>query len=117
VTAAADAAGRRAYSGWQRDRAALMFGLSTTRVGLLLAAVVAGVGWFVTGERLIALPFHAAAVTVLLALAFVRVAGRTSDEWAHRRRARGRRPPPPHPVPLRTGRPGGARRRPAGAPG
>ncbi len=82
MTAAADPAGRRTYSGWQPDRSTLMFGLSTTRVLLLVAAVVAAVAWFVTGERLLALPFHAGGVGLLLALAFARVAGRTSDEWA-----------------------------------
>jgi hypothetical protein len=97
VTASsASAASRRTYSGWQRDRSTLMFGLSTTRVLLLVAAVVTGVAWFVTGERLLALPIHAAGIGLLLTLAFLRVAGRTSDEWArtaagHAVASRGRR--------------------------
>jgi len=73
---------RRSFGGWQRDRTAVLLGLSGPRVLLLVAAVAVGVAWFVAGERLPTLPAHAAASAALAGLASVRLAGRTADEWA-----------------------------------
>jgi len=85
VTAAASPAGpapRRTFGGWQRDRTAVLLGLSGPRVLLLVGAVAVGVAWFVAGEHLAALPVHAAAMGLLAGFAFVRLGGRTADEWA-----------------------------------
>lgn len=74
-------AGARTYFGWQQDRVAFLFGMSGQRAAMLAAAVLIAV-WPVTTARLqtgyIAWPIAA----TLLILAFLRIGGRTVDEWA-----------------------------------
>ena len=70
----------RSYFGWQRDKVAFMYGMSGQRFAVLAAAVLLGV-WPLTMASM-----HAAIIlwpiaAVLAVLAFLRVGGRTVDEW------------------------------------
>jgi hypothetical protein len=69
------------FGGWQRDRGSALLGLSGPRVALLGAATAAGVTWLVTGPRLVLLPVLGSVGVLCAAAAFVRIAGRTVDEW------------------------------------
>jgi hypothetical protein len=70
----------QAYYGWQHERVNFLFGMSGRRTALVAVAVLVAVQP-VSAARLsdaiVAWPVAAA----LLALAYVRVAGRTVDEW------------------------------------
>ena len=73
--------GARTYGGWQAEKVTFLFGLSTTRTALTLAAVVAlivPIAQTKLREGLVAWPL----AVLLASAAFVRVAGRTVDEWA-----------------------------------
>ncbi|MFF2075399.1 SCO6880 family protein [Kitasatospora sp. NPDC058162] len=70
----------RTYFGWQQERVAFLFGLSTQRAAMLGGAVLALIWPFAISY------LRAGLVTwplsfVLFLLAFIRVAGRTVDEW------------------------------------
>lgn len=72
----------RSYFGWQQDKVAFMYGMSGQRFAMLAVAVLLGV-WPLTISSL-----HTGMITwpvavVLAVLAFVRVGGRTVDEWAN----------------------------------
>ncbi|MFI5527004.1 SCO6880 family protein [Kitasatospora sp. NPDC051853] len=71
----------RTYFGWQEERVAFLFGLSTQRAAMLGAAVLAGIWPFAISHVRVGLVTWPVAF-VLLLLAFVRIAGRTVDEWA-----------------------------------
>jgi hypothetical protein len=77
-----DQAGRaaRTYTGWQMEKVAFLFGLSTRRAMMLGAAVLAAILPIATVRMTAGLVFWPAAV-VFAATALVRVAGRTADEW------------------------------------
>jgi len=84
VTAQQDTPGRdgpRQYLGWQGEKVAFIFGLSGQRAAFIAAAVLAAI-WPIAvsqpAEGLVLWPLAA----LLAAAAFVRVAGRTADEWA-----------------------------------
>jgi hypothetical protein len=81
TTASAQAARARTYFGWQPEKVAFLFGMSAQRAVMLVAAVLAAV-WPLAVSRpaLVVLTWPIA--LLLAAAAFVRVAGRTSDEWA-----------------------------------
>jgi hypothetical protein len=70
----------RTYSGWQQEKVAFLFGLSGQRAATIAAAVLAAILPIAASrpaEVLVTWP-----VALVLALAaFVRVAGRTADEW------------------------------------
>ncbi len=70
----------RAYAGWQQDKVAFLFGLSGQRAAMIAGAVLAAI-WPIAVARPAegALTWPAAAV--LAAAAFVRVGGRSADEW------------------------------------
>jgi len=75
-----DAPAARTYGGWQAERVAFLFGLSGRRALLLAAAVLAAILPVATtdiGQAAVMWPL----ALILLAAAFVRVAGRTADEW------------------------------------
>lgn len=83
MTALADGPGpvARTYGGWQRDRSAFAFGLSPLRAGMCAAAVLCAVIPLVArslGAALLFVPLG----LLLVAAAFVRVAGRYTNEWA-----------------------------------
>ena len=70
----------QAYGGWQHERVNFLFGMSGRRTALVVAAVLAAVQPVSAGQlsdALVCWPLAA----LLLALAYVRVAGRTVDEW------------------------------------
>jgi len=83
VTALADGPGpvARTYGGWQRDRSAFAFGLSPLRAALCAAAVLCAVIPLVARSLGAALLFVPVGL-LLVAAAFVRVAGRYTNEWA-----------------------------------
>ncbi|MEV6986485.1 SCO6880 family protein [Sphaerisporangium sp. NPDC051017] len=70
----------RTYFGWQEEKVAFIFGLSGRRAAML------GIGVLAAAWPLAASDFRQGAVcwpvaAVLITLAFVRIAGRTVDEW------------------------------------
>jgi hypothetical protein len=71
----------RTYFGWQQDRVAFLFGLSGQRAAMLATAVVVGT-WPLTIANLrtglLAWPIAG----LLVLVTFLRVGGRTVDEWA-----------------------------------
>jgi hypothetical protein len=73
--------GARTYSGWQQEKVAFLFGMSGQRAAMLAVAVLAAV-WPVTTTHLRAGFVAWPIAGVLLVLAFLRVGGRTVDEWA-----------------------------------
>ncbi|GHJ45918.1 lipoprotein [Catellatospora sp. TT07R-123] len=87
--------GPRTYMGWQQEKVAFLFGMSAQRAAMVAAAVLAGI-WPVAASRpqagVVLWPVAAALAT----LAFLRLGGRTVDEWAaafvsyHANRARNR---------------------------
>ncbi|MEV7601680.1 SCO6880 family protein [Kitasatospora sp. NPDC089797] len=71
----------RTYFGWQQEKVAFLFGLSLQRAAMLGAGILALIWPFAISY------IRAGLVTwplsfVLFLLAFVRIAGRTVDEWA-----------------------------------
>jgi hypothetical protein len=71
----------RTYFGWQQEKVAFMFGMSAQRAAMLGGGVLLAI-WPLAASRL-----QAGLVTwplslLLVALAYVRIAGRTVDEWA-----------------------------------
>jgi hypothetical protein len=75
-----DAPSSRTYLGWQQEKVAFLFGLSGQRAAMIAAAVLAVIVPITEArpaEGLVTWP----AAAVLLAAAFVRVGGRTADEW------------------------------------
>jgi hypothetical protein len=84
VTAPQDTPGRdgpRQYRGWQGEKVAFIFGLSGQRAAFIAAAVLAAI-WPIAvsqpAEGVVLWPLAA----LLAAAAFVRIGGRTADEWA-----------------------------------
>ncbi|MFD0633138.1 SCO6880 family protein [Catenulispora yoronensis] len=74
-------ASARAYQGWQVEKINFMFGLSTQRALMLGAAVLIAtmpIAMSHTSGIVVAWPVS----LVLALLVFVRIAGRTTDEWA-----------------------------------
>lgn len=70
----------RDYFGWQVERVAFMFGMSGSRVFMLAVAAIIVIWPFIIADFLfgiIAWPIAA----IMVALAFLRVRGRTADEW------------------------------------
>lgn len=70
----------RTYTGWQQEKVAFLFGLSGQRAATIAAAVLAAILPIAASrpaEGLVAWPVAA----ILAMAAFVRVAGRTADEW------------------------------------
>jgi hypothetical protein len=70
----------RVYGGWQRDRSAFLFGLTPARAGLCVGAVLLLMVPVIASSLPLALLTVPGAVLVV-GLAFVRVAGRTANEW------------------------------------
>ncbi|GLY33408.1 SCO6880 family protein [Kineosporia sp. NBRC 101731] len=70
----------RTYLGWQPEKVAFMFGLSGQRVALIVAAVLAGI-WPLAASRIALAPIAWPIALILAGLAFLRIAGRTVDEW------------------------------------
>ena len=71
----------RTYFGWQQEKVAFMFGMSAQRAAMLGGGILLAI-WPLAASRL-----QAGIVTwplslLLVALAYVRIAGRTVDEWA-----------------------------------
>jgi hypothetical protein len=71
----------RTYAGWQQEKTAVVFGMSGQRCFELGTAVLLAI-WPLAASRislgLITWPLAA----LMVALAFVRIASRTTDEWA-----------------------------------
>ncbi len=75
-----EAPSSRTYLGWQQEKVAFLFGLSGQRAAMIAAAVLAVIVPITEArpaEGLVTWPIAA----VLLAAAFLRVGGRTADEW------------------------------------
>jgi type VII ESX secretion system EccE translocon-like protein len=80
TTSAQDRSRPRSYFGWQQDRVAFLYGMSGQRFSMLATAVLLAI-WPLAMSDL-----HAGLATwpiaaVLALLAFVRLGGRTVDEW------------------------------------
>jgi hypothetical protein len=75
-----ETAASRSYAGWQQEKVAFIFGLSGRRVAMLAAAVLAAIMPIATVRLSEGVIFWPAAI-ILAAAAFVRIAGRTADEW------------------------------------
>jgi Putative type VII ESX secretion system translocon, EccE len=71
----------RTYSGWQHENVSFLLGLSGRRVALCAVGVLLALQPILTGQITNAALMWPAAV-LAVALAFVRIAGRTADEWA-----------------------------------
>lgn len=70
----------QAYHGWQHERVNFLFGMTARRTALVALAVLVAVQPIASGrlpDALVDWPVAAA----LLMLAYIRVAGRTADEW------------------------------------
>ena len=70
----------RMYSGWQHEKVSFLLGLSGRRAALLGAAVFLGLEPIASGH-LAGLVLIGPLAVLLAACAYVRVAGRTLDEW------------------------------------
>jgi hypothetical protein len=70
----------RTYFGWQLERVAFMFGMSGSRVFMVGAAALLAVWPLAIEDLLIGLVTWPIAA-IMLTLAFLRVRGRTADEW------------------------------------
>ncbi|MFF6956192.1 SCO6880 family protein [Streptomyces sp. NPDC008317] len=71
----------RTYYGWQQEKTPFMFGMSTQRVAMLGAGILCLI-WPLASSRLQAGVVTWPVSILLIILAFVRLAGRTVDEWA-----------------------------------
>jgi hypothetical protein len=80
TTTSTAAARPRTYFGWQPEKVAFLFGMSAQRAGLLIGAVLAAI-WPLAISRLPLVVLTWPVAVVLAAAAFIRIAGRTSDEW------------------------------------
>ena len=74
------ASSARTYSGWQNERVQFLLGLSGRRAALVGAAAFLGLQPIATGH-LAGLVLTGPLAVLLAACAYVRVAGRTLDEW------------------------------------
>jgi hypothetical protein len=70
----------RSYGGWQQERVAFVFGMTTSRAAMLAAAVLAAIVP-VAAVRMSAVIVLWPAALALAAAALIRVQGRTGDEW------------------------------------
>ncbi|MEV4211185.1 SCO6880 family protein [Micromonospora sp. NPDC049662] len=70
----------RSYFGWQHEKVAFLFGMTLQRVTMLAGAVLAGI-WPLAAARPTAGALLWPLAVVLATLAFLRVGGRTTDEW------------------------------------
>ncbi len=80
MTWTSEPAASRAYSGWQREKVEFLFGLSGRRaamLGLAVLAVILPIATVRLSEGAVLWP----AAIALTAAAFVRIGGRTADEW------------------------------------
>jgi hypothetical protein len=73
-------ASSRTYGGWQLEKVAFLFGLSGKRAIMLTAAVLAAIMPIAMVDITAAVILWPLAV-LLTAAAFIRIAGRTADEW------------------------------------
>jgi hypothetical protein len=80
MTGQHEQAASRSYGGWQQEKVAFIFGLSGRRAVMVAAAVLAAIMPVATVRISAAAVFWPAAI-VLATAAFVRIAGRTADEW------------------------------------
>jgi hypothetical protein len=80
TTAAGAPARARTYFGWQPEKVAFLFGMSARRAAILTIAVLTAI-WPLAVSRLPLILGCWPIAIALTAAAFVRVAGRTSDEW------------------------------------
>lgn len=71
----------RTYFGWQRERVAFLFGMSGQRASLLVVATLIAV-WPLTVSRMSLAILCWPVAVVLAGLVFIRLGGRTVDEWA-----------------------------------
>jgi hypothetical protein len=71
----------RTYSGWQHENVSFLLGLSGRRAALCAIGVLLALQPILTGRIANAAILWPAAL-LAVALAFVRIAGRTADEWA-----------------------------------
>lgn len=78
--ATTSASGPRTYHGWQQDKVAFLFGLSARRAVMLAAAVLMAVLPLAVSQFALAVMAWPAAL-LLVMLTFLRIAGRTVDEW------------------------------------
>lgn len=70
----------RSYHGWQRDKVAFMYGMSGQRFTMLVVAVLLAVWPLVIADLRTGYVTEPIALVVAI-LAFVRLGGRTVDEW------------------------------------
>ncbi|GAB3259667.1 SCO6880 family protein [Kineosporia babensis] len=70
----------RTYLGWQPEKVAFMFGVSGQRVALIVAAVLAAI-WPLAAQRIQLAPIAWPIALLLAGFAFIRLGGRTLDEW------------------------------------
>lgn len=70
----------RTYFGWQSEKVAFMFGMSTQRAVMVGGATLAGIWPIAMSNMAIGVVCWPAALTLAVA-AFARIAGRTVDEW------------------------------------
>ncbi len=80
MTWTSEPAASRAYSGWQREKVEFLFGLSGRRaamLGLAVLAVILPIATVRLSEGAVLWP----AAIALTAAVFVRIGGRTADEW------------------------------------
>ncbi|MEV6968623.1 SCO6880 family protein [Hamadaea sp. NPDC051192] len=70
----------RTYFGWQQEKVAFLFGLSAQRALMIAASVLFGI-WPLAASRMSAAVVCWPVATALGVLAFLRLGGRTVDEW------------------------------------
>ncbi|GIG67785.1 PrgI family protein [Phytomonospora endophytica] len=70
----------RTYFGWQHERVAFLFGLSGQRALMIGAGVLVGI-WPVSASNMRMAVVCWPIAAVLFAAAFIRINGRTADEW------------------------------------
>lgn len=75
-----DAPRVRTYFGWQQEKVAFLFGLSAQRAVMVAAAVLTAV-WPLAASRMAAAIVCWPIAVLLGTLAFLRIGGRTVDEW------------------------------------
>lgn len=71
----------RTYTGWQQEKTAILFGMSGQRCFALGVAVLLAI-WPLAASRLSLGLVTWPVAALMVALAFIRIAGRTTDEWA-----------------------------------
>ncbi|WP_025274190.1 SCO6880 family protein [Haloglycomyces albus] len=70
----------RTYQGWQSEKVAFLWGMTGKRAAIVATAVGAGVAPLLLATWSLALILWPVAL-LLVAVAFVRIVGRTTDEW------------------------------------